>query len=88
MLKPIILELKTYLNWDPKTEIDYMIRGDFPRYYNKENWEENINKKVRYLIIYNQLIMKTQLAVNKDIKIFININKLTKLTKEWLIKKL
>ena len=59
-----------------------MMGGDFPRYYNKEDWEENINKKVRYFVIYNQLIIKTQSAVNKNIKIFININRLTKLTKK------
>ena len=53
MLKPIILKLKAHLNWDPKTEIDYMIKGDFLRYYNKEDWEENINKKIKYFIIYN-----------------------------------
>ena len=82
MSKPIILKLKAHLNWDLKTEINYIIKGDFPRYYNKKNREENINKKIKYLIIYNQLIIKTQLAVNKNIKIFININKLTKLTKE------
>ena len=53
MSKPIILKLKIYLNWDLETEINYIIRGDFPKYYNKEDWEENINKKIRYFIIYN-----------------------------------
>ena len=37
MLKSIILKLKVYLNWDPETEINYIMGGDFPRYYNKEN---------------------------------------------------
>ena len=52
-MKPIILKLKTHLNCDPEIEINYIIRGDFPRYYNKEDWEENVNKKVKYFIIYN-----------------------------------
>ena len=37
MLKPIILELKIYLNQDPEIETNYIIGSDFPRYYNKEN---------------------------------------------------
>ena len=37
MLKLIILKLKIYLGWDPETEINYIIKGDFPRYYNKED---------------------------------------------------
>ena len=32
--------------------------GDFLKYYNKKDWEENVNKKVRYFTIYNQLIIK------------------------------
>ena len=82
MSKPIILKLKAHPNWDPETEIDYIIKGNFPKYYNKENWEEDINKKVKYLIIYNQSIIKTQLTINKNIKIFIDIDRLIKLTKE------
>ena len=62
--------------------------GDFPKYYNEEDWEENINKKTKYLIIYNWLIIKTQSIVNKNIKIFINTNGLAKLTKEQLVKEL
>ena len=45
MLKSTILELRAYLSWNPKAEIDYIIGGDFLRYYNKEDWEEDINKK-------------------------------------------
>ena len=37
MLKPTILKLKTYLNWDPEAEIDYIIKNNFPKYYNEEN---------------------------------------------------
>ena len=37
MSKPTILKLKTHPNWDFKTEIDYIMGGDFPKYYNKEN---------------------------------------------------
>ena len=88
MSKFIILELKAHLNQDPKIEIDYIIKGDFPRYYNKEDWEEDINKKIKYFIIYDRSIIKTQSIINKDIKIFINTDGLTKLTKEWLIKEL
>ena len=53
MSKPIILKLKAHPNWDLKTEINYIIRGDFPRYYNEENCEENVNKKAKRLAIYN-----------------------------------
>ena len=37
MLKPIILKLKAYPGWDLEIEIDYIIKGDFLRYYNKED---------------------------------------------------
>ena len=37
MSKPIILKLKAYLNQDLKTKINYIIRSDFPKYYNKED---------------------------------------------------
>ena len=37
MLKFIILKLKIYLNWDPKTEINYIMGGNFPKYYNEED---------------------------------------------------
>ena len=53
MSKPIILELKAHLNQDPETKINYMIGGDFLKYYNEEDREENINKKIKYLKIYN-----------------------------------
>ena len=52
-MKSIILKLKAHLNWDFKTEINYIIGGDFLKYYNKEDWEENINKKIKNFIIYN-----------------------------------
>ena len=58
-MKPTILKLKTHLNLNPEAETNYIIGGDFLKYHNKEDWEENINKKARYLIIYNQLIIKT-----------------------------
>ena len=59
-----------------------MIRGDVPKYYNDKDRDENFNKKVGYLTIYNQLIIKTQLVVNKNNKILINTNELTKLIKK------
>ena len=37
MSKPIILKLKAHPNWDLEIKIDYIIRGDFPKYYNKED---------------------------------------------------
>ena len=37
MSKPIILKLKIHLGWDPEIKINYIIRGDFPKYYNKED---------------------------------------------------
>ena len=37
MSKSIMLKLKTYLNQDFEIEINYMMGGDFPRYYNEED---------------------------------------------------
>ena len=53
MSKPIILKLKTHPNQDPKAEINYIIKGDFPRHYNEEDREKDINKEVKHFIMYN-----------------------------------
>ena len=37
MLKPIMLELKTYLNQNFETEINYIIGDNFLKYYNEED---------------------------------------------------
>ena len=37
MLKSTMLKLKTHPNQDPETEINYIIKNNFPKYYNKED---------------------------------------------------
>ena len=83
-----MLELKAHPGWDPETDIDYAIGGDFPKYYDDEDRDEDLNEKAGRLATYDRSTIKAQSVVNKNDKISADTDELTKLTKEQLVEEL